>query len=530
MPTSAIFRGMTAAIAVAALGAAGTPSKASAQQAPVVRVADGALRGKVVNDGGQFLGIPFAAPPVGKLRWMPPAKAETWTGVRDASKFANHCAQMDRGIFTTPSDKEDCLYLNVFTPKAEVSAGAKLPVMVWFYGGGLFSGESDDYDGSRLAKRGNVIVVTFNYRVGALGFLSHPAINAEGHPYANYGIMDQQAALRWVNQNIAAFGGDPGNVTLFGQSGGGTSVMANLASPTAKGLFQRVINQSGTRIKIIAPDTAVKAGQEFAKKAGCEDQTADCLRKLSVADVIKFQDPILKYVTEYPSVDGTIITQPAVASYESGNFNHVPIITGLVQDEQSFFMGEVRGNKPMTADGYAKYLLTYGSGNKAAIEAAYPLDKYESPSLAAIDVAQGAKVSTARMLAREWSKYVPVYVYEFRDRTVPSYYPPMSFPMRAYHTAELLYLFPGFRGGRGSEQKLNAEQNKLSDLMIDYWTSFARTGVPTAPVDGKYVKAEWSKYSADKDNAQYLDLQGANQKTGYGADYHADLWDKASAH
>jgi len=240
------------------------------------------------------------------------------------------------------------------------------------------------------------------------------------------------------------------------------------ARPFSIARESRVINQSGTRIKIVAPDTALKAGEEFVKNAGCEDQSAECLRKLSVEDVIKFQDPILKYVTEYPSADGTIITQPAAASYESGNFNRVPIITGLVQDEQSFFMGELRGDKPMTADGYAKYVLTYGSENKAAIEAAYPLDKYESPSLAAIDVAQGAKVSTARMLAREWSKYVPVYLYEFRDRTVPSYYPTMSFPMRAYHTAELLYLFPGFRGGRGSEQKLNAEQNKLSDLMIDY--------------------------------------------------------------
>lgn len=529
MTRSKLFCGISAAMFVAAFDMVGMTAMAFAQQAPIVRVSEGELRGKVVNDGGQYLGIPFAAPPVGKMRWMPPAKAEAWTGIRDASKFANHCAQMERGIFTMPSDKEDCLYLNVFTPKADVGVGAKLPVMVWFYGGGLYSGESNDYDGSKLAKRGNVIVVTFNYRVGAFGFLSHPAINAEGHPYANYGIMDQQAALRWVKENIAAFGGDPGNVTLFGQSGGGTSVMANLASPAAKGLFHRAINQSGTRIKITAPETALKAGEEFARKAGCEDQAAECLRKLSVQDVIKFQDPILKYVTEYPSVDGTIITQPAVASYQSGNFNQVPIMTGLVQDEQAYFMGELKGDKPMTADGYAKYILTYGTGNKAAIEAAYPLVNYESPSLAAIDVAQGAKVSTMRMLAREWSKYVPVYLYEFRDRTVPSYYPPTSFPMRAYHTAELLYLFSGFHGARGSEQKLNAEQEKLSGLMIDYWTSFARTGTPMAALDGKYVKAEWSRYSPERDNAQYLDLQGADQKIGYGADYHADLWDKAVA-
>lgn len=507
----------------------GSTAAVHAQDAPVVKVSGGELRGKVVGEGGQFLGIPFAAPPVGDMRWMPPAKPAAWTGTRDATKFANHCAQMERGIFTMPSDKEDCLYLNVFTPKASVDSSAKLPVMVWFYGGGLYSGESNDYDGSKLAKRGNVLVVTFNYRVGALGFLSHAAINAEGHPFANYGIMDQQAALQWVKDNISAFGGDPGNVTLFGQSGGGTSVMANISSPAAKGLFQRAINQSGTRIKITPPEEALKAGEEFARKAGCEDQSAKCLRNLSVQDVIKFQDPILKYVTEFPSVDGKIITKPALASYDSGDFNQVPIMTGLVQDEQSYFMPELRGEKPMNEEGFGKFILTYGAKYKDAITAAYPVGSYESPSLAAIDVAQGQKVATARLLARQWSKYVPVYLYEFRDRSVPSYYPPTSFPMRAYHTSELLYLFSGFKGARGSEQTLNAEQLKLSDLMIDYWASFARTGVPSVKADKSYVKAEWSKYSPTDDNVQYIDLGGASQKKGYGADYHADLWDKAVA-
>ncbi len=198
-------------------------------------MSSGDVQGLAVNGVGQFLGIPYAAPPAGGLRWRPPQEPAASKETRETTKFGGTCAQQQRGVFAAPSNTEDCLYLNVYTPEAKPQANAKRPVMVWFYGGGLFSGESNDYDGSKLASRGGVIVVTLNFRVGALGFLSHPAINAEGHPFANYGIMDQQFALRWVQRNIAAFGGDPQNVTIFGQSGGGTAVMANLQSPLSKG-------------------------------------------------------------------------------------------------------------------------------------------------------------------------------------------------------------------------------------------------------------------------------------------------------
>ncbi|HWE75094.1 MAG TPA: carboxylesterase family protein [Stellaceae bacterium] len=163
--------------------------------------------------------------------------------------------------------------------------------MVWIYGGGLFSGESNDYDASKLAAKGDVIVVTFNYRIGALGFFSHPAINAEGHPFANYGIMDQQFALQWVTRNIAAFGGDPNTVTIFGQSGGGTAVMANLVSPKSAGLFQRAINESGTHIAPMPQEAAQKAAQAMAVAAGCADQIAACLRALPVEKIIASQGP-----------------------------------------------------------------------------------------------------------------------------------------------------------------------------------------------------------------------------------------------
>ncbi len=465
------------AVAIGAIAAAGTAIGQTALT-PVVHAPAGDLQGLSAAGVGEFLGIPYAKPPVGDLRWRPPQPVARWGETLQATKFANTCVQPQRGVFASPSKTEDCLYLNVFTPTAVPETGARLPVMVWFHGGGLFSGESNDYDGCKLASRGRVVVVTLNYRVGALGFLSHPAINAEGHPFANYGIMDQQLALRWVQTNIAAFGGDPGNVTIFGQSGGGTAVMANLASPLSKGLFHRAINQSGTRIGVTPPATALKLGEEFAAMAGCADQSPQCLRALSVDQVLAHQGGILGVVPDFPSIDGTIITRTALDAFASGQFNRVPIMTGLVRDEQAFFLPEANTKKPLTADDFMRYTVSYGAAHKDKLLAKYPLAGYPSPSLAEIAMAQGAKACTARLLDRAWSKYVPVYAYEFADRTAPSYFPDVSYPMRAYHTSELQYLFPRFRGGQGTSHPLNEAQERLSDLLVDYWTTFARTGTP----------------------------------------------------
>jgi para-nitrobenzyl esterase len=368
-----------------------------------------------------------------------------------------------------------------------------------------------------------VIVVTLNYRVGALGFLSHPAIDAEGHPFANYGIMDEQLALRWVQTNIAAFGGDAGNVTIFGQSGGGTAVMANLASPLSKGLFHRAINQSGTRIGVTPPATALKLGEEFAALAGCTDQSPQCLRALSVDQVLAYQGGILGVVSEFPSVDGTIITRAALDAFESGQFNRVPIMTGLVRDEQGFFLPEANTKKPLTADEFVRYTVSFGVAHKDKLLAKYPLADYPSPSLAEIAMAQGAKACTARLLDGAWSKFVPVYAYEFADRTAPSYFPDVSYPMRAYHTAELQYLFPRFRGGQGTSHPLSDAQEHLSDLMVDYWTTFARTGTPDQSQG--HASPPWPRYSAEKDNVLVLDLPGPKTDDGYGKANDCALWD-----
>jgi para-nitrobenzyl esterase len=489
----------------------------------IVHIADGDVQGATTDGVDKFLGIRYAAPPIGDMRWKPPQAPVHWAGTLQATKFGATCAQAARGVFAAPSKSEDCLYINVFAQHAADAPATKLPVMVWFHGGGLFSGESDDYDGSKLVQRGHVLLVSLNYRVGVLGFLSHPALNSEGHPFINYGIMDQQLALKWVQQNIAAFGGDPGNVTIFGQSGGGTAVMANLVSPLSKGLFHRAINESGTRIGDTDAAMALQAGKDFATAAGCADQSA-CLRALSIDQILDHQGPIMKYLGgTFPVVDGTTITHTAAAAFSTGQFNQVPIINGLVADEQAFFLPEANTHKPLTAKEAEDYAASFGAEHTTTLLAKYPLASYASPSLAEIAMAQDMKSCVARLLDRQWSKYVPVYAYEFDDRTAPSYFPDLSYPMRAYHTAELQYLFPQFRGGQGTSHPLNDAQRKLSDQIVDYWATFARSGDPNRRSTEELPS--WQRYSAETDNFLALNSPEPKMTKGYGKANDCALWD-----
>src|SRR5215813_3122463 len=331
-----------AAVALAAFAATGEEH----ERGPVVTTSDGRVRGISSEGVDRFLGIPYAAPPVGDLRWRPPQPHAPWRGVRDATAFANHCPQVP-SPYGQGSITEDCLYLNVFRPghdegEDEGDEGdneghdRRLPVMVWIHGGALLVGESDDYDPVRLVRHG-VVLVSMNYRLGVLGFLAHPALTAESpdHASGDYGIMDQQAALRWVRRNIRSFGGDPSRVTIFGESAGGLSVHTHLASPLSAGLFHRAIVESGAYALSQPPlATAEAQGTAVAAAAGCSDQTASCLRSAPVDRLLA----ALRVSTVIPDVDGKVLPQTIQAAFTSGNFNRVPVIEGSNHDEWRLFV------------------------------------------------------------------------------------------------------------------------------------------------------------------------------------------------
>jgi para-nitrobenzyl esterase len=276
---TAVAAGLALAAGTANAAPAGTVSPL---RGPVVRTIGGAVRGARAGAVEEFLGIPYAAAPTGALRWHAPQPAAPWTGIKDATAYGDHCAQ-PASPFGVAGTSEDCLNLNVFTPAS--GAGHLLPVMVWIHGGANVVGESGDYDPTPLVRDG-VIVVTINYRLGALGFLADPALSGPSGASGDYGLMDQQAALRWVQNNIGRFGGDRRDVTLFGESSGGLSVLSQLASPQAKGLFSKAIIESGGYdLNTATLATAQSAGEQFAAKTGCADepttaQTASCLRNL----------------------------------------------------------------------------------------------------------------------------------------------------------------------------------------------------------------------------------------------------------
>src|SRR5215472_18593341 len=314
---------------------------------PVTGTANGAVRGVANGAVDEFLGIPYAAPPVGALRWQPPQPVVGWSGVRDATQFAPHCPQLPTP-FGQASTSEDCLFLNVFTP-VHKQAGSHFPVMVWIHGGALVTGESDDYDPAALAE-GGVTVVTINYRLGALGFLAHPALADANGQSGDYGLMDQQAALRWVQRNIASYGGNQHDVTIFGESAGGLSTLSQVASPQARGLFDRAIVESGSyNLTQASLSSAEAAGDAFAAAAGCSSQTAACLRSLPVSTILANEN-----AGGYtPNINSEVLPETLGAALATGNFNRVPIINGTNRDEWRLFVAltALEGN-PVTASNY----------------------------------------------------------------------------------------------------------------------------------------------------------------------------------
>jgi para-nitrobenzyl esterase len=515
---SGLTRILTAAVLVASVPIAAW----AAPESPVVATQEGPVRGTTQGHMQAFLGIPYAAAPTGDLRWRPPQAHPVWDTVLDASKPGPHCPQVATP-FGAPSTTEDCLFLNVYTPE-KTNAGQPhlLPVMFWIHGGGLVVGESDDYDPTPLVARG-VVVVTINYRVGELGFLAHPALTAESPQGAsgNYGLMDQQAAMRWVQRNIRAFGGDASNVTIFGESAGGLSVHSQLASPLPAGLFHKAIVESGA-YSLTQPSlaSAEASGAAFASRAGCSSQTAACLRSLPVSAILGAQTA----ATIVPNLDGFVLPMSVRSAFSTGQFNHVPVIEGSNHDEWRLFVAqtEVATGTPLSAAGYIPAIaatLGVPVPVAAAIAGVYPLAAYPSPSVALGAIGTDAAFScNARLSASLLSKYVPTYQYEFNDPAAPMlYFPPVSFPTGAYHASELDYVFDLNRTPVPNPG-LDPAQQSLSDAMVGYWTQFAHSGDPNSA-----GAPAWPAFGSS-DLFQSLHPSTPTTGTGFAVDHKCAFW------
>jgi len=499
---------------------------ASAASAGVVPTDKGPVRGTETPAMHEYLGIPYAAPPVGEQRWRPPQPVRRWHGPRDASSFGNHCPQ-PASPFGRASTTEDCLYLNVFTPNRGPGRGhtKNLPVMVWIHGGGFTVGESDEYDPAKLVQKGTV-VVTLNYRLGYLGFLAHPALAAGDGSSGDYGLMDQQAALRWVQRNIAKFGGDPGDLTIFGESAGGLSVHAQLVSPLAAGLFEHAIAQSGAyALNLPSLDAAESAGRGVAVDVGCPAQTAACLRHAPVEALLGAQPTTDG--TLVPNVDGNVLPQSIGPALRSGQFNRVPVIEGTTKDEFTIFAALnvefVFGQFPPALYPLVLGILLPALGshaNAAAVAAEYPVASYGNNVGRAIG-AVGTDMTFAcpgRQAAQALSQYVPTYAYEFADRNAPQLFvPPASFPYDAYHGSEIQYLFdiPNQTGAAG----LNSDQERLADTMRTYWTQFGATGNPNAP-----QVPSWPAYTTANDLYMSLVPPTPRVESSFATAHHCAFW------
>jgi len=517
-----------AALALAAAGATAATAAAAAASGsgsgPIVTTDDGAVRGMTAGTVDEFLGIPYAAPPTGNLRWRPPQPPAEWQGVRDATQFAPSCPQPPSPFAPPGPFSEDCLYLNVYTPVPHTGDEDGLPVLVWIHGGGLTEEGSRNYDGAKLAADGTV-VVTINYRLGALGFLAHPALASRpGGPAGNYGLMDQQAALRWVQDNVSQFGGDPHNVAIAGQSAGGLSVLAQLVSVGARGLFQRAIIQSGTFALNQQPlATAEATGEAFAAQAGCPDQTAACLRHLPVANLVT------PNFVEIPGVvDGKVLTEPIGAALAAGQFARVPVLNGTNHDEERLFVDglhlTVSGGtfvpipyEPVTTDNYQANIaavLGVSAERAAAIAAEYPAGAYPDAALSTL-VSDTNFACPALQVDQSTAQRVPTFAYEFNDDNAPQPYTPPGFLTVATHESELPYLFD--LPNAPYPPTLNPDQQTLAASMRAAWANFAARGNPAT------AAVPWPAFGG---SAQMLSLVPPQPQleTDFAARHHCAFW------
>ena len=451
-----------------------------------VTVDAGALSGLASRDGlvRSFKGIPYAAAPVGAQRWRPPQPVAAWQGAREANGFAPICPQRSpipgafyqREFFQTAEPQsEDCLYLNVWTPAP--SGTAPRPVMVFIHGGGwqIWSGSMASFDGTALARKG-VIVVTLNYRLGPLGFLAHPELDAEspGHVSGNYGLLDQMAALRWVQANIAAFGGDPKRVTIFGQSSGASAVAYLTVSPLAKGLFQRAIIESSSMAAGTGgtgPTATLATTEEGGKRMVAElgAPSVAALRAMPAAEMITRTGPKYGTFGLAPAIDGWLLTGDILPVIAAGQQNNVELMIGSTADETTPYFPSTTPEALQTA------IQTWFGAGAGPIAALYQGSDTATATIVNNHFRSDYATATARVAARVSAEHGhPAWVYSF-DRPAPGSDP---IKLGAFHCAELAYVF----GTQNTiDRPWEAGDRQLSDTMSSYWVRFAETGNPNGP-------------------------------------------------
>jgi para-nitrobenzyl esterase len=464
-----------------------------------------------------YKGIPYAAPPVGNLRFRPPEHPPRHNQVLMADMFKPWCVQpIERG-FLTASDpetqiSEDCLYLNIWRPEKS----GTFPVMFWIHGGGLETGggAAPMYRGERLSSKEGVVVVTINYRLEVLGFMAHPALSAEDahHTSGNYGLLDQIAALEWVRENISGFGGDPDNITIFGESAGGWSVCNMLVSPLAKGLFHKAIIQSGGCDTTKSLEDGYADGQDFAQSLGCSGHDVlSCLRSKSAAEILSAQEAAqkgslldLESMLKYPwipKVDRRVLKETPIDALREGRFNQVPLMVGSTRDEVKIFTVAWPGIRLAPAPLVSMVLKgIWGEDMLSDLERLYPYANYRRPADAAIDsIGDAALACKCYDAAQAVALYQPTYYYRFDyDRHIA----PHMFG--AGHALEIPFIFNTF-----DQPEMNAFFNRyyirkakdLSEVMMKYWANFARTGNPNGP-----GMMNWPTYDPEQRMRMYFDL------------------------
>jgi len=483
-------------------------SSAASAQVKEADVTGGRVAGVVTNSISSFKGIPFAAPPIGALRWKAPQPVKPWTGVKQASAYGLACMQdpaFPKIFGAPPTLSEDCLYLNVWTPAK--SASDALPVMVWIYGGGFVGGQTSVplYDGARLAEKG-VVLVSVAYRLGPFGYLAHPELTREsGKGSGNYGLQDMIAGLQWVKANIAKFGGDPSRVTIFGESAGGIAVSMLAASPAAKGLFHRAISESGGNFA--PPRLASEGGQNAPTLKVAEASGAEFLSKLKVGDIKAAREvPAEKLQLAvgpglqngfWPVFDGDVLPADQYELYRAGRFNDTPVLIGTNSDEGALF-----AQPGMNATRFES-LIREGYGKQSgAVLAAYPHATEADATKAGKDIMRDSLFAWPTwawaMLQSEKGKG-HAYVYYFDHRTPQS-------PTGANHGSEIAFVFRNLVGAGpvGLSGPARPEDNAMSELMSSYWVNFAKTGDPNGP-----GLSRWPAFTSSSQTLMFFDAKSS---------------------